>query len=326
MVDVVENDDVLDSWYADDDEEDQTAGTTVTADAATSAPSNEAEGTPVQEDPESHANALDEGTSTEPEPVAENPYAWIDELDDTVREKAESLANAVKSGNGRVAALRSQLDQVTAEKEAQKITIPNVPSVGADVPGQKDVVDMDDAELDQFLEEFPTVARSVEKLQERRARQLREEMLAEIRPVQENLTQQTLVKQKEELRRNASIIFNEAETGIQLEDVVNSPAWAEWLQSRSPAYQQMANSVQSAQDASQVLADFATEMQRQAHWEAQQAGEQIDQQNTEEADQVAARRRSALSAPTPPSRSANLDIDGNLGSYEAEFDAAVARG
>lgn len=320
----------LDSWYT-EDEEDQSADDDIEEEDA-SPDSDLDEDSPDTKDQESAADeAVEEGASQEPaEP--EDPYAWVKELDSDLRAKVESLVHRDQSQRGRVAALQSRLDKLQAEQEARN-RVATSPAAQKAVGEGKDIEDLDDDELREFAEQFPSVAGNVEKLIARRIAKEREEILGQVRPIQQEALQARLVQQKEALRYNANQIFNTAETGIELEDVLTSPRFKEWIAEQPPGYQKFARTAENVEDATKVLADFAQYTDEQVYlaWEASQAqqaaaGTTTTEGSSQTADQTEARRKAALQGTGVKSRSAEVSKTGASDDYEAYFDQAVNEG
>lgn len=321
--------DDLDSWY-DADDTDQSADYEEEEEDAS--PDSDSSGeSPDTKVPEVAAeSAVTEGTLPEPA-VAEDPYAWVKELDSDLRAKVEALVHRDQSQRGRVAALQSRLDRLAAEQEARnRVATPSAAQKA--VAGEKNIEEMDDDELRDFMERFPSVASNVEKLIERRIAKEREELQAQVRPIQEEALQARLVQQKEALRYNANHIFNTAETGIDLDDVLTSPRFKEWILQQPKGYQKFAREAESVEDATKVLVDFAQYTDEQVYraWESTQGqaatGTQAPFESNQTADQTEARRQAALQGVGVPSRSAAVTKTGASDDYEAYFNQAVAEG
>jgi hypothetical protein len=320
--------DELDTWFDDTEEEDESAEEEVAEFEGTSPEDEPTEPAPDEEIPEPDAAsaALEEGTPTStPEPADDDPYSWVAELDPTFREKVEGLVQSDRSQKGRVAALQRQLDGVSAQQEARERTQTSGAAPQA-VPDGKKLEDMSDEELDTFLEEYPSVARNVEKLIERRVSQEREDIMRQVRPIQEEALQEKIANNKAALRTEAEYIFNSDETGIYLDDVLSSRAFHEWVGSQSPEYQQFARSAESVDAAAKVLSDFAMYADQvvrvNATHEEERAAAEEESSRAMTADQTAARRRQARQGTSPRSRSANIG-DRDTGDYDAIFNSLV---
>lgn len=324
--------DELDNWfdededdsyaYTDDDVEEEESADEESSDEESSA-SEEADDVPDKEVQDTGAEqATGEGTSTESQPKDDDPYAWVAELDPELRQKAERLVARDRSNAGRAAATQARLDKMLAEQEAAsrvsaRPAVPKKPAVSA-----KDVEDMDDDELKEFMEEYPNVARNVQKLIEQRTNQTREEVLAQIRPFQQQQEAARAYESKQRLRQEAEAIFNTAETGIDLDTVINSPRWKEWKDSQPVGYRKLIDSANSVEDASKVLQDFARYADEQIASMNQQAGG--GDPVAQSADETAARRKQALKGGSPKSRSAEISSKGGGGrSYEDIFNEIV---
>ena len=342
VVDEVEEDE-LDSWFdADEDDgaidnEDLSAEEEEEDEPESSPEESDDEPEPDDEDPSEDADtksASEEGTSDEPEKEEEDPYKWINELDPAFREEAERLRKETerlvqsdRSNRGRVAALQRQLDSVRAKQEAHERMQPSAAAKQAVTDG-KPLEDMDDEELAAFLEEFPSVGKNVQKLIDKR---IREELERNVRPIQEERLSQQLEANRQALRQEANIIFNTAETGIDLDDVLSSQAFHTWVQRQPPEYQDFARRAESVDAAAKVLEDFAIYTERQVAAEAEQQEKAALQDSapsntTQSADQTAARRRKARQGTGPKSKSAQLKNTDSLDSYEAYFNDFVENG
>jgi hypothetical protein len=320
--DIEEN--LIDDWYLDDEEEDVSANEDEDDGEETSSLPETEDRTPDDEDPEEDAQASTKGTSAEPE-KKDDPYEWVNELDPTFREKAEALVHSVKSDKGRVAALQRRLDSVAAQQEAEQRTQPSAAAKQAVADG-KPLEDMDDEELAAFMEEFPTVAKNVEKMFEKRFAKEREQLLGTVRPLQQAQLAQQIEQRKVALREKASHIFNTAETGVDMDDVLGSRAFHQWVAEQTPAYIEFARKAEEVEDASKVLEDFARYMDGQVSVQlgkGERAADDTKPSSRQSADQVAARRKSALKGTGVKSRSAEIDLGGSGDDYEAQFDALL---
>ena len=310
--------DELDSWYEEDDtgDIDQSAEETEIEDEQTSGSESVEEESPDTETPEKDAaNASDSGTSDATS--KDDPYAWVQELDPEMRKRAEALVHTNRSDRGRIAAFQARFDKEAAEKEARAATASNRRSTPAVEGGTTDTTDED---LKAFAEDYPNVASSVEKMIEARVKARLDEA---VNPLKEKALAEERYKEKESLRQRAERIFNSAETGIQLDEVLQSPAWKEWMESQPAGYKAFARSADKADDASKVLEDFAAYAERKAYEEyiASGAGsaEPTIESGNGNADQVAAKRRQALAGSTPRSKTGSHD-DVTLNSYNDWFD------
>lgn len=320
------NEDDLDSWY---DEVDQSADEETDDNEEASTPESEEEESPdhkVQN--EAAEEAADTGTTPESKPT-EDPYQWMVSLDEGLKKRVEALVHSDQSNRGRVAALQSRLDKQQAELEA-KARVAASPAAQKAVESGKAIEDMDDDELREFMEEFPSVARNVQKLVARES----EKVLGQVRPIQEEALRNRLTQQKETLRANAHHIFNTAETGVELEDVLGSPRFKEWIVQQPPGYRKFAQSAESVEDATKVLVDFAqyTDEMVYRQWEAEQATQpaaapaDTPKGSRRKADETSARRKAALSGTGPKSRSAEYSDSGDADDYESYFNQAVENG
>lgn len=313
----------LDAWYEDDeDNKDLSAGEQAAVGEGSSPKPKAATTPPDTEDPiPDEAKApLDDGTPSPQVAQEPNPYAWVEELDPELRKQAEALVHRDQSQMGRVAALQSRLDKQQAQMDAAQVVNRDRRQKAVEAVEE----DQADEGLKDFMEEFPAVADNVNKMVELATAKNRQDILAELAPLKEANARAVIEAQRTNLRVNAAKIFNTAETGISLEDVTESEAWKDWLTSQPTGYQQYARTATGADDASKVLQDFAdyAEQVMYDQW-SRDNPEAVEEHNTGEADRLAARRASALSASTPHSSSATID-DGNSGDYEAYFDQAAA--
>lgn len=313
----------FDNWFDDDEEE----SVDDDVEEEDSSPDSDYEDAPEEEDPdEAPETVASEGDRSDAEAQEEDPYSWVSELDPTFQKKIESLVNATKSQAGRAAAearqkaaLQAQLDKTQAELEAQRrLSTRSAPEKAA--PTSAQIADMDDEELKEFMEEFPSVASSVEKLIARRENQTREEILKQIRPIQQEAEAAKIYQRKQELREVASDIFNTAETGIDLDTVLQSDRWKEWVALQTPGYKKYITSANEVEDAAKVLEDFAEYTNRQVHQMALEEERLHQAAGTSQADETVARRQRAQRGTTPRSRTAELSDRGNSASYQDYFD------
>lgn len=323
-----EEQDELDNWFEEDEDEDQSAEEDAEYEEESSPSEDEEEPEPDDEDQSEDAAvaASDEGTSAKAR-SEENPYAWMEELDSDLKAKVERLVQSDRSNKGRVAALQRQLDSVRSQQDAREKTQSSAAAQQVAAANGKNLEDMNDEELAEFMEEFPSVARNVQKLIDQR---VRDEMARRVQPLEEARIQQKLEQDRYILRQEAQRIFNTVETGIDLDDVTSSRAFTQWLAEQSQEYQNFARNAESVKAASEVLEDFALYMEdRVAHMLAEEgtAAEQATTQDrSRSADATAARRREARQGATPKSKSAQLTNKPGQGTYEDWFDHFASGG
>jgi hypothetical protein len=322
----------LDNWFEETDEEDQAASGQPDEEENSSSDTdgNNDPATKVQTEDAAQAASKDGNSASTP--AEDDPYKWVNELDPTVREQAERLVQRDRSQRGRVAALQSRLDKLTAEQEAAA-RLASTPAAPKAVGKDTKIEDMDDAELKEFLEEYPTLAKNVEKIIDQRVARERDDLLKEVTPLKQRALSDEISHNREALRREAHQIFNTAETGLELEDVLQSPVFGDWLSKQAKGYQTYARKATSVDDAAKVLTDFAqwADQQVYSQWLAEQeaqggAGAGKAPNSDPTADNVKARRNAALSGSAPKSRSAELNKTQDVGDYEAFFNEAVASG
>lgn len=333
------SDEELDSWFDDEEEEeegteveeDQSADDEEESDEEASTSEDDDEESPDEEDHDDAADKAaesgEEATQAPKDGKEDDPNAWVKDLDPEFRARVEALIHSDQSNRGRVAAYQRRLDRLSAEQEARD-RVASDPAAAKAVEEGKEIEDMDDDELKAFMEEFPSVARNVEKLVERRVAKEREEILGHVRPLQEEAHAARLAQRKEQLRRNAYHIFNTAETGVELDDVLASPHFREWIASQSPGYQAFARNAESVDDATKVLEDFAqwSEQKVYQEWQAGQDQEAAEREREEQgkrqkADSISARRKDALKGTSPKSKSAATKTSGDDDDYESLFNA-----
>jgi hypothetical protein len=330
MVDEVKSPSGSDDKFAEFDEwfEEESADEEISDEEEYSTDSDEEVDVPEEEDPEESPDTDDsEGDTAGQETKEEDPYAWVAELDPEFRKKAESLVNGYKSNSGRAAAeaqrkmeLQAQLDRARAELEAHRsVSTPSTPAPQA-VPSSEQLADMDDEELKEFMEEYPHVASSVEKLIARREQRTKDEILKEVRPIREQAEAQRVYENKQALRMEAEHIFNTAETGIDLDSVLQSDRWREWVAQQPKNYQRYISTANEVADAAKVLEDFADYANRQVYSMYQAQQEQHSREEASHADETVARRQGALKGSTPKSKTAQLADRGRGAAYTDYFD------
>ena len=314
----VDIDDELADWFTgSSDDEDQSASEAKDEEEETSYSPSDITEEPDTETPTEAAEeepAAEEGTSDAP--AQSDPYQWVQELDPEIRKHAEALVHRYRSDSGRVAALQARLDRETAQKEAKAVTATTRRSTPAVEGGKTDTTD---EALKTFQEDYPTVAENVEKMIQAR---VQDAIASQVSPLREQALAEERYKEKESLRQHAARIFNSAETDIQLEEVLNSPAWTSWLEAQPSGYREFARTAKKAEDASKVLEDFAQYAERQAYAEYMNSdagrSEQKAAKGAGNADQVVARRKEALAGAIPKSKTSNQK-DESYGSYEDAF-------
>lgn len=320
----------LDDWYDEDpeieDEDEDPSAEEDEEDEGTSDPDDDSdpEPDPKVQTEDAPKGASEDGNSAKTKELEDDPFAWVETLDPKYREKVERLVHSDQSQRGRVAALQRRLDSAIAQQEAAGKSQPTAAAKKAVADG-KPLEDMNDEELESFMKDFPSVARNVEKILERRLAKEREELLGEIRPLKQEAEAQQIRESREALRKEATVIFNTAETGIELDDVLESRAFHDWFASQPPGYQKFARTAESLDDAARVLEDFARFTDEQVGQQAKKEQERAAQEKAEarrrSADRTASRRKEALQGTGVPSRSAEIDAKRTGSSYEDDFES-----
>jgi hypothetical protein len=318
-----ERDQLIDDWFGDedasaDDEEEEEEESSPYSEPDDHGPDDEVS----EEDAEEPASK--KSTSAESKDKGDDPENWVSQLDPEFREKAEALVHSSKSDKGRVAALQRRIDSILAQQEAQEKTQPTTAAAKQAVVDGKPLEDMDDEELAAFMEEFPTVAKNVEKLFEKRFAREREELLGQVRPLQQAQLQQQIEQRKAALRERASHIFNTAETGVELDDVVGSRAFHDWIANQTQGYVEFARKAEEVDDATKVLEDFARYMDGQVTTQLGTAARTAEAKTAQSADHVAARRKQALKGTGVKSRSAEVSTGRGDDDYDAYFNKYTA--
>jgi hypothetical protein len=331
------SDEAIDEWYSDEPDDGnldppaaEAEGEPV-ASSTTEEPKAEVPGDEVQK--EDAAQAPEASGDLTETPQVEDPNAWIQELEPEKRAEVERIIRRDQSNSGRAAALQARLDEAQAALDAQRVAARTVRPTDTGTSSAETPKDLDDPELKEFAEEFPTVYQNMRKMMAADRDAAVQAALEEIRPLKEEQSRQHILQEKDTLRRNVEQIFNTAETGVHLEDVLQSPAWRDWLANQPPGYQEFARTSPSAQDATKVMEDFARWTEDQLALIRQQeestqapASGSNSQEQASEADLTAQRREeSLLSANDVKARSANVN-DRELADYEAYFDDAVKSG
>ena len=312
--------DELDDWFDEEEQdEDQSANDTSDEDGESSAPPPSLEEEPDTQTPVEGAAEAAPEAGTSDAAVTDDPYAWMDQLDPELKAHAEALAHQNRSNTGRVAALTARLDKATAQQDAKAVV--RTPRRKEQAAVSEPEGEADEA-LTTFESEYPTVAANVKKLVDAGVAKEREEILKQVTPLREAKIAEEGLRERQTLRNNAAIIFNSAETGVQLEEVIQSDMWKEWINSQPDGYREFARNAKAAADATKVLEDFAQHAERQAYLEYNAAHPEGTAPVASEADQVAASRRQALAGTSPPSKSGSLK-DAGVGSYEEWFDHFV---
>lgn len=322
-----ERDQLIDDWFGDDEDdgdEDASANDEEEEEAESSPDSEPDDHRPDDEVSEQDAEpASSMSTSADSKDEGDNSD-WISQLDPKFRDKVEALEHSSKSDKGRVAALQRRIDSILAEQEAQAKTQPATAAAKQAVVDGKPLEDMDDEELAAFMEEFPTVAKNVEKLFEKRFSKEREELLGQVRPLQQAALQQQIEQRKAALREKSRYIFNTAETGVELDDVVGSRAFHDWIASQTEGYVEFARKAEQVEDAAKVLEDFARYMDGQVATQLGAAASTTEPKSAQSADHVAARRKQALKGTGVKSRSAEVSTGRGDDDYDAYFNKYTA--
>jgi hypothetical protein len=218
---------------------------------------------PAQEDPEAPADKAE--ASGDDQPAEENnPFKWIDELPEEVREKAKALKedytkveHSYQSQTGRVRSLQAQLDEErrrqaaaaktpasgeqpeTAEPETNKELAEKLEKYKKDYP---DLVDLADAVSTNSV---GSRLRAMEKLIEER-----------VAPLQEELQTRRAQDARLRFEEKCADILNTKDTGVTYQEVLNSDAYADFLDS-APAYlRDIAHTSQDPDEAASVIEAF----------------------------------------------------------------------
>jgi hypothetical protein len=266
----------------------------------------------------------DEGKGDDEPPTSEadDPYAWINELPEEVKARAEQLRHSSVSNSGRVAALRRRVSEFESREAARAQSSSRQQPTGTtttptDPPETSE-------ELKEFMEKYPALANSVQELVNQERSQMQRELDERVGPVQEELRFQKSIEAKERLETGAAEIFSTAETGIHYTDVTSSTLYnEEFLGSQPEEFRRIATTTADPDTALWVLKQFATfaEEYAEKHGLLDEEGSNAEGNSTttSAADKArATRARRKAEGTTPPSRSAVSDPE-DLSDYDALF-------
>lgn len=276
---------------------------------------DDAGSTPQEE--ESH-----EEESPEPAPDSDDPYAWINNLPDDVRDRAAALKHRADSDQGRVAAmnrrvqdLQDEMDRIRARasRPAEQDSDDEPSSAAAELPEK----------FKQLKEDFPEFAEAVDAIREYDRQMWNQELNAKLQPFEQERATQSRQAFQSAVTEAAEEIFNTQETGVHWQDIVNGEDFRAWL-SEQPNSIKTAAKTPDPREAIYVLQRYEDDYQAaiaEQNSSNEQAPVQQEEPTTSKADAVKARRlQKKQTGVTVGSKPIISDPNNEGGDYYAEFD------
>lgn len=278
----------------------------------------EGDGEPSKKDPDP-AEAVapaDKGKASDDTPNGENdPYAWIDDLPEDVREQAKALRHKYVSTTGRISAYQSRVDAAEAELAAREAVAVRrqTPSPSTEPKEDKEL----SPQLKEFVEKYPQLASSIRELIASESTDVTKVIDEKLSPLTEEAALEKARKARQQLAAGASEIFNTPETGVHYRDVINSELYREhFLKSQPREFRELATTTSDPETALMVMRQFVVFAEDYAKREGIVND---DGKPTSKADTTKARRSAVKdTAGTPNPRTAVTDPL-ESGSYEDEF-------
>jgi hypothetical protein len=244
---------------------------------------------------------------------APDPFAWITELPEDVRQQAEALQQQGRTSAGRASALQRKVNELQARLEARE----ELKGKGRDDASRSPDNEEDPATLQEFMEKYPSLAKSVQSLVRQEAAGIKETMDSRYGPIYEEVQAKKRTAAAARLEDGAAELFETERTGIDYREIVKSDFYRNDFLANQPAeFQQIANTTQDPDTALWVLQQFkafADKHDSQASSGSETSG------TKSRADQASQRRSQARNnAASVKPKSAPADMEQAVG-YEAEF-------
>jgi hypothetical protein len=279
------------------------------------------ESTPDDKDPdegeEQSPPAKGEASDVTPD-GKDDPYAWIDNLPEDVREQAKALRHKFVSTNGRISAYQSRLDAAESEVAALR-SVTRVRKKKADTGTNPTEEKELSPKLKEFAEKYPQLAETLQELIAAERAEVEGVIDERLTPLTEERAVEQAKSARQALADGASEIFDTPNTGVHYKDVINSELYKnDFLAAQSEEYRQMARTTSDPETALMIMRQFMDF----AHKYAQDNGIVEGKENPasgSKADKTNARRQAnKRGAGTPPPKSAVTDPTMS-GSYEDDF-------
>jgi len=274
-----------------------------------------------EEEPEEEAAEEEEEQEATPEekpPVKQepnDPYKWINDLPEEVREQAKSLRHAAESHHGRAAAFQRRSEELQAELDRnRRQTQPAEPQGKPEESAAPELP----KEFEKLKEDFPEFAEAVDAIRAYDRQQWDNRIKEQLEP----LNQMKNVQAREAFNRavttEAEEIFKTKETGVTWSDIVNGDDFRAWLSDQPKSVQQAARTPDPA-EAVYVLRRYEDDYQRAVKAMDTETTE-AQTQKSHKADTVQQKRSKRQAAAVGPgSKPAPVDSAGGGGDYEDEF-------
>lgn len=284
----------------------------------------------VEETPTESPEVAEVPEKKEEAPVAEStptdadPYAWLKEVPETLRQKVMEeintklrLEHRVRSDDGRVRAHQEKvlkLQRMLAEAQHRPAASAQSATAANQVPEAWQQIVKSDPELAAAFE--ARVKQEVDSAVGSVRNELQEFKRTAVEPLYEHNSQQYVEEQKQTLR---SMVPN-------YEQVVASPEYNDWLNNyASEGIRRLALTSLDAQDAYNVLRYYANDMVAMGKAPTSQQPTTVQQAPTSEAaDKIAAERAGRLAATPPAQRTVPIAPTGNPAKTDFTRDEAEA--
>lgn len=271
----------------------------------------------------------DEGDGDEPsQPYkqADDPYAWIEDLPEEQRAKAELLKHAAESDKGRVSAYNRRLSQL--QQEVDRLRVRPSKTAGQedqDSSGESAAAPELPEEFKQLKEDFPEFAEAVDAIRKYDRTAFDKIVADRLQPLEEARAVDRRKSFVDQVSDGAEEIFDTKETGIDWRDITKSENFLSWLE-QQPRSVQIAAATPDAKEALNVLVRYEDDYQRsitsnEDTTTTQDQEEQPTKPN--KADEIkhkrTQRKKSGVSSGSKPAPGDGGS--GGGGDYEAEFNA-----
>lgn len=251
-----------------------------------------------------------------------DPYAWIDDLPEDVREQAKALRHQYVSTTGRISAYQRRLQE--ADEEAALIRR-QLAERSSENPDSHPTTEEEELapELQEFIDKYPELAKAIRGFVATERKSIDRVVDAKLSPITSKEAAEATKAARARLSEGAAEIFNTAETGVNYTDVIVSPLYKDvFLRSMPKDYQNLATTTRDPETALMVMRDFAEFVEKYAeenHLMEEEEKFVRREPTVTKADKVSARRKGVKeAAPRPHQKSVVTDPEDN-GDYDTYF-------
>ena len=239
----------------------------------------------------------------------DDPYAWINELPEEVRQHAEAMKHETISNRGRIRSYQSRLDEITAREAARAKAAQGKATPEGDASTQGQQPEEVDEIAQQIKEDYPQLAEYLDRISAKARAEAEAAADAKIAPLLEEKQVERVKAARDTFENLAAEVFQTESGGPYWQDAVDSPEFKQYYGTLTDEEKRLVHS-NDPKTAANALARFVDVMRA----EYQRANP--PKKKSEKEDKREKLKRQAI----PESRSAITDDDGTFGSYQDDFD------